>query len=229
MSDKTVAIFDAHPPGFYDESTKHFATALANLHFLSAVVLQRLPANARILSVGVGTGTELIGLARAYPGWTFDGIDPSKTMLADCRQRLADEGLTKRCRLTQGYLRDVKESESYDAVLCFLVMHFLKDETDKLEMFRGMHQRLNPGGYLVTAEISCDQASPQFPDILEHWVAMLGSGGSQQATDGWRKMIRDNLGVMAPEATERLLRAAGFAMPVQFAQSLLIRAWYARK
>lgn len=229
MVDKIVEMFDSQPSGSYDERNKPWAAVFANLNFLTRMVLKDLPNNAKILSVGVGTGIEIAELARVNPNWTFDAVDPSTTMLDDCRKRFVSEGILDRCRLTHGYLSDFDGMGPYDAVLCFLVMHFIRDEDEKLAMYADMNRRLCSGGYLITAEISYDQTTAEYLDIVEHWRSMNGHASTPQAADAMIDMIRTKLGVVGPETTKRLLRAAGFPMPVQFAQSLLIHCWYARR
>jgi tRNA (cmo5U34)-methyltransferase len=44
-----------------------------------------------------------------------------------------------------------------------------------------------------------------------------------------RHQLEEIIAVISPAETEHLLRNSGLPMPVQFFQSLLIRAWYGRK
>ncbi len=225
-----VEFFDKTPPEAYDERNQKMAAISQNMHFLTKLVLQDLPANAKILCVGVGTGAEILALAKAFPGWTFQGLDPSANMLEGCRRSLDKEGLKDRCQLFHGYLSDFSSTEKYDAVLCFLVMHFIKDIKVRAETFAGMAQRLKPGGYLVSAEISFDVNSSQFPEFVKKWKNLHQlSGATPESLGQIPNQLREQLGVIAPEETERLIKQAGLAMPIQFFQSLMIRAWYARK
>ncbi|WP_232288441.1 class I SAM-dependent methyltransferase [Anaeromyxobacter sp. K] len=57
------------------------------LHLVTRLALGELPAQARILCVGAGTGAELLSLAAAFPGWRFTAVDPSEPMLRRCRAR----------------------------------------------------------------------------------------------------------------------------------------------
>lgn len=222
--------FDQSPSGFYDEKNKKLAPIIDNLHFLTHLVLKNLPANARILCVGVGTGAEIIGLARLNPGWTFDGIEPSQTMIQDCQTRLEKEGLTSRCNLFKGYLNEFKSTLSYDAVLCFLVLHFVKDVQERINMFRDMGTHLAPGGYLVNAEISYDMDSPQFPEILSKWMEVqVLMGAQKESLDKLPELLRTNLLVVSPEKTQNFMEQAGFPRPILFFQNILIHAWFARK
>ncbi len=231
MSNESVAkIFDKGTPEAYDERNRKLAPIADNLHFLIRFVLDELPDDARILCVGVGTGIEIVELAKANPGWRFVGADPSATMLGGCRKRLAENHLSDRCELHHGYISVVPDKANFNAALCLLVMHFLKSLDARRQMFTDIARRLHADGYVINAEISADRTVAAFDDILEKWIAMQRLGG---ASDGhaasFREAMKEHLLLLPPHDTETLMRDAGFSLPVQFFQSLLIRGWYAQK
>lgn len=231
MSNKTVIeIFDQTPSETYDERNKRLAPILENLHFLIPLILEKLPKDARILCVGVGTGIEIVKLAKANPDWEFVGIDPSKTMLEGCKKRLESEGLLERCELHNGYVSDLPHMGDFDAVLCLLVMHFIKDLGERKETLREMNKYLKPGGYLINAEISYDTSTPEYMNIMEKWMAMqTSSTGNKEQAENMIKMMNEHLLILSPSATEKLLQESGFPMPIQFFQSLLVHGWYSQK
>ena len=65
-----------------------------------------MEAGSPVLELGCGTGRVLIPMARA--GITITGLDASPHMLAVCRQRLSNESVNVRSRVTvlQGDMRD---------------------------------------------------------------------------------------------------------------------------
>ena len=69
----------------YDAQTAKLAPIFDVLYFRMGLVLADLPTDARFLCVGVGTGTELIKLAQAFPHWHFTAVDPTASMLNICR------------------------------------------------------------------------------------------------------------------------------------------------
>lgn len=231
MSNKIVTeFFDKSPPGAYDERNSRLSAISNNLHFLNGLILKGLPENARILCVGVGTGAEIFSLAHANPGWRFDGIDPSMSMLDDCRKRLEKEGILDHCSLFRGYLSEFRSSHQYDAVLCILVMHFVQDLGERQNMFKDMASRLKPGGVLINAEISYDMNDKKFPSILENWKRVQHlMGATKESLDNIQTMMKQNLLVLPPLRTEELIVKAGFPMAIQFFQSVLIHGWYAQK
>lgn len=231
MAEKKITeLFGQSAAETYDERFRKIHAINDNLHLLIRLILDGLPSEASVLCVGVGTGADIIGLADAFPGWRFTGVDPSGHMLAVCRERLQERSLLPRCELVQGYLDDIPEEPRFDAVLCLLVTQFVKDAAARREMFRGMAQRLKPGGYLINAEISDDMGSPEFQDMAEIWKAMHRfTGASEQKAQGVIQALREHVAVEPPSVIEGYLRQGGLALPVQFFQSLLIRAWYSRK
>jgi SAM-dependent methyltransferase len=68
----------------YDDKNSKLAPISENMHFLIRLVLKGLPPRSRVLCVGVGTGAEILSLFRAFPDWTFLGVDPSAEMLKVC-------------------------------------------------------------------------------------------------------------------------------------------------
>ncbi|MEQ9367184.1 MAG: class I SAM-dependent methyltransferase, partial [Leptospirales bacterium] len=179
-SDPAAQFFKGPAAAAYDERNRKLAPISENLHFLIRLILGDLPASARILCVGVGTGSEIIKLAGVYPDWTFTGVDPSADMLAVCRARMADENLASRVELCHGHLADLPESEPYDAVLCLLVTQFVKDSRERQAMFQGLAERVKSQGYLINAEISDDLESPKFLQLLEKWKGMIRLSGSTE-------------------------------------------------
>jgi tRNA (cmo5U34)-methyltransferase len=192
-------------------------------------VLKDLPAQARVLCVGVGTGAEILSLSAAFPQWTFVGVDPAIGMLDVCRERLSQAGVLSRCELIQGYVHDVPPGEYFDAVLSVLVAHFVKRE-ERLNFYEAMFSRLRANGILINTEISFDLDSREFPSMLENWTAVQAlMGASPESLANLSVTLRDMLSVISPVETESLLRQSGIALPVRFFQAFMIAGWYGVK
>ena len=83
MSDhQPVDHFDEEHAARYDERFARLAPMRDALHFIAAMALHDLPAEARVICVGAGTGAELLALAARFPSWRFMAVDPSAPMLA---------------------------------------------------------------------------------------------------------------------------------------------------
>jgi tRNA (cmo5U34)-methyltransferase len=230
MSDKATEMFNQKTAEAYDERFSKISPIRDNLNFLIRLVLEDLPDDAGILCVGVGTGIEVVELANAYPGWRFTAVEPSIHMLDVCRSKLTRNGLIDRCELVHGYVSDLAPGGSFDAVLCLLVTQFVTDSSKRQQMFDDMAGQLKAGGYLINAEISDDMSSAAFRDIFEKWKAMhRQAGATAEEAENIGKALSEHVAVEPPAAIERYLQNSGFSQPVEFFQSLLIHAWYARK
>ena len=99
--DEVRAIFDRQAAGYDSQWAK---TAAINdcLYLLLNALLTDLPADARILCVGAGTGAEMAYLASRNPAWRFTAVEPSGPMLDVCRQRAAKDGFAARCYFHEG-------------------------------------------------------------------------------------------------------------------------------
>ena len=222
------SLFNRELADAYDRRNSALAPISDGLHFLLRLVLADLPTDARVLCVGVGTGAEILSLAKAYPGWSFVGVDPSEDMLAVGRDRLEQAGVLDRCQLLHGYVQDAPR-DGFDAVVSLLVAHFIKRE-DRLAFYSAIHDRLRPGGHFASAEITGDLDAPEFPDVLEDWkrVQVL-MGATPESLSTLADTLRNALSVLSPAETEALWRAAGFPKPVPFFQAFMIRGWHAQR
>jgi tRNA (cmo5U34)-methyltransferase len=220
--------FDQQASATYDERNRKLAPIADGLHFLIRLVLNDLPERARVLCVGVGTGAEILSLAREYPQWEFVGLDPSEPMLEVCRRRLEEAGIAERCRLVPGYVQDLPPGGGYDAVASVLVAHFVPRDA-RAGFFAAMASQLRPGGTLVNAEISFDLDSAEASSMTEQWAKVQRlMGGTPESLAALPKVLREVLTVLPPAETERLLRESGIPTPIAFFQSFMIRAWYGK-
>lgn len=222
--------FNRERASSYDKMSAKLAPIRDSLHFLIRTVLSDLPANARILCVGAGTGAELLYLAQAFPNWQFTAVDPAIPMLDICRQRAEESGIASRCTFHAGYLDSLPESDSFDAATALLVSHFIMQPAERRNFFHQIALRLQPQGYLISSDNAYDLSSPTYPSILEIWLGMMKSAG---IPDDELEKVRDAYGrvvaVLPPSEVASIITAGGFDAPVLFFQNLLIHAWYARR
>ncbi|WP_041802422.1 class I SAM-dependent methyltransferase [Micavibrio aeruginosavorus] len=213
----------------YDERNNKLAAIADNMHFLIRLLLKDLPTDARILCVGVGTGAEILSLARAYPKWSFVGVDPSMEMLEVCKQNLKNAGISNPCELIHGYIHDVSNTEKFDAVLSILVGHFIPRD-ERIAFYTDMQQRLKTGGYFINTEISSDLNSAEFPDMLRAWKTLqMQMGGTDDSIKNIPHLLKNILSVTSPEETENFIRSSGIEQPVRFFQAFMIVGWFGIK
>ena len=219
--------FDRQVAAFYDRNSDRAAPMMDALRFLTRLVLADLPSQARVLCVGVGTGSEMFDLAEAFPNWTFTALEPAPAMLEVCRERARESGVEARISFHQGYLDSLPASAPFDGATCLLVSHFFMEATGRGEFFAQIAARLAPGATLVSADLASDMAAPTFAGLLEVWRAMLQQSG--MPAEQYIASLGTSAAVLPPREVEAILRAGGFESPILFFQSLLIHAWSSKR
>ena len=215
----------------YDARNAPVAPLRDALQFLAGrLFLQELPQEAHILCVGAGTGLEILYLAGIAPGWTFTAVDPSGDMLAVCRTRMAEAGLTDRCEVFQGYIDEFGQETRYDAATSILASHFITDRNERQGYFREIAARLKPGAVLVNADLSGDRTAAEFEDLEHAWLSALrATGMDDEGVASYRENLDKSVSLLAPADLAALIASAGFTPPVRFYQGGLIHGHFARR
>jgi tRNA (cmo5U34)-methyltransferase len=227
--DEIKAIFDQQAAS-YDTQWAKTAPIKDCLYFLLESLFTELPADARILCVGVGTGTELAHLAQRNPAWRFTAVEPSGPMLDVCRQRANNNGFASRCHFHEGYLDSLSSTEPHDAATCFLVSQFILDREARSEFFREISHKLKSGGLLASSDLASDVESAEYEVLLGAWMSMMSASGiSPEAIDRMRKAYADDVGVLPPSRVASIIESGGFEPSVQFFQAGLMHAWLSRR
>jgi len=228
-SEEIRAIFDQQAAG-YDRQWARMAPIRDCLHYLLEAVFAELPVQARILSIGAGTGAEISYLARKYPEWRFTAVDPSGAMLEICRQRALADGFETRCDFHVGYVDSLPATEPYDGATCFLVSQFIMETDARIDFFREIASRLRPGGILASSDLASDVTSRAYGELLHGWFRLMSSAGLQpEALERMRANYARDVAILPQGEVESIIRSAGFAPPVQFFQAGLIHAWFSRR
>lgn len=228
-NDEIKAIFDQQAAS-YDERWAKTAPIREALHFLLEAVFAELPANARILSIGTGTGEEISHLAKRFPQWTFVAVEPSGAMLEICRSKAEKEGFIKRCTFHEGYLDSLPSDGTFDAATCFLVSQFILDHAARIGFFRSIAERLKVGGILASSDLSADTGSSEYEALLRLWLNMMSASGiPASGLEQMRAAYAKDVGILPPAQVAALIQSGGFAEAVEFYQSGLIHAWFAKR
>jgi tRNA (cmo5U34)-methyltransferase len=224
-----VAFDEAHAAA-YDQRFAPLAPMRDALHLLIGAILADLPAEARMLCVGAGTGQELIFLADKFPRWRFTLVEPSAPMMAVCRRKAAEYGMTSRCEFHEGYLDTLLPTAPFDAATSLLVSQFILAPKARADFFRGIAERLRPDGYLVSADLASDISSPTYQSLLEVWLRLMRETGSEpEQLERLREIYGRDVAVLPLEQVSSLIASAGFEKPVLFLQTVLIHAWYTQR
>ncbi|MBX3010194.1 MAG: class I SAM-dependent methyltransferase [Caldilineaceae bacterium] len=222
------AVFDRQAAS-YDQQWLRLAPINQGLYFLLEAIFAELPADARLLCVGVGTGNELLHLARRFPGWHFTAVEPSDGMLAVCRQRAEAAGIRARCTFHEGYLDTLPTEVRHDGATCFLVSQFMVDQAARTAFFQQIADRLKPHGLLASADLAAEVETDSYDALLRLWQRVMSP--TDLSSEGLRRMqaayARD-VAVLPPATVATIIQAGGFTAPVPFFQAGLIHAWFAQ-
>ena len=224
-SDEIKAVFDQQAAG-YDQRWARTAPIRDLLHFLVEAVFDGLPADARVLCVGAGTGEEIIHLASRFPQWHFVAVEPSAAMLEVFRGKAEQAGIGSRCQLHEGFLESLPAQPPFDAATCFLVSQFILEPAARIEFFRSIAARLRPGALLASTDLAADTCSRQYEQLLMAWLNTMRAGGVAVAgLEQMRAAYARDVAMVPPAQVASLIEAGGFDSPVQFYQAGLIHGW----
>ncbi|MGR9580345.1 class I SAM-dependent methyltransferase [Pandoraea sputorum] len=226
MRQETIAMFDQHA-ATYDQTWSAMTPLRDALQLVLDNVFAPLPPEANVLCVGAGTGAEILYLAERHPAWCFTAVEPSGPMLDVFRSKAEAQGIASRCVFHQGFLDSLPESEPFDGATSILVSQFVTDPAERRAFFRGIADRLKPGGYLASADLACDMTSEAGRRLMEVWFGMMSV--SPEARERAKAIYGTLVAVVPPEAMDDIIWEGGFDEPVRFFQSGLIHAWFARQ
>lgn len=226
----SLTVYSETRAASYDKGWAKTAALRDALDLLIRLVLSDLPDDARVLCVGLGTGSELLALASAFPQWRFTAVEPAAPMLDICRRRVAEAGFTARCTFHNGYLETLPGPDPFDAATSLLVSHAMTDSEERSRFFGQIAARLRPQGYLINADLASDLASPDYRSLLEVWMRMMRFAEiPDEEAQKYRAAYGRDAAVLPPAEVAAIIAAGGFEAPVLFYQSLLMHAWYARR
>ena len=227
--EETPKSFNKDVAASYDKQFSKLAPMKEALHLCMQMVLSDLPLEANILCVGVGTGDELIALAKAFPKWKFTAVEPASEMLNVFRQKAVELGISERCTFHEGYLDSLPKSELFDAATSILVSQFIIQPEQRSEFFQDIAKRLNADGYIINADLAGDMSKPSSIELFDVWLRMLEySGMSEEQVGQYKASFGKNVSVLPLPDVEGIIVAGGFDAPVLFCQTLFIHAWYSR-
>jgi len=217
-----TAVFNKENAASYDNQRAKLAPIKDALHLCIRMKFANLPIDARILCVGVGTGSELMYLAQEFPQWQFTAVEPAPDMLKICRQRAQECGIVSRCTFHEGYLDSLPDSDSFDAATCILVSHFIVDAEKRQQFFAEIAARLRPGAIMVNADLAYDMSAPEYNTVLDIWINMHDYAGMPANVDAFGR----DVALIPTEKVESIITSSGFDSCVLFFQTLFIHAWF---
>lgn len=216
--------FEGEGAKAYDSRIPLLVPGYELLHQLCASrLMAALGQQARVLLVGVGTGSELLLLGRLCPRWTFVAQDISADMLAHARMRAEQAGMGERVCWHLGALPVL--DKPCDGALCLLVLHFLAQDA-KAALLGDIYRQLNPGAPLLLADLMAPT------DPLERKSMGLQAALAGLPLPACEQMVRrlgEDFTSLDEGQTRRLLQGAGFAAAHRFFQALGFHGWLAQR
>jgi tRNA (cmo5U34)-methyltransferase len=218
--------FGAEQAAGYDDRFTSFAPFRASLFLSMRAFFSSLPEDAHILSVGAGTGADLMELASAFPKFTFTAVEPAGAMLEICRKKAHAAGVHNRCEFHEGFLSSLPPGKQFHGATSILFSHFIVDKKERRQFFSDISARLRPDGLLISADLSANLSSPEYDLLMPVWLKILGGGPEAERAlrSAWA-----SVGILPPLEVAGLIESAGFAAPALFHQTLFIHAWVSRK
>lgn len=221
--------FDASRAEIYDRQFEPLRAIKDAMHLVMHVHFASLPADARILIAGAGTGAEARFLAPLFPGWRFTLVDPAAPMLDVARRHAEAGGFADRCVFHVGFVSSLPH-EAHDAAASVLVSHFLTAASARQAFFEDIAARLKPGGLLFDADLCADPQEASFDAVMDLWLSMMAHSGMMDAEGKvrYRAMFGREFAAHGPAEVEAILGRAGFSSAACF-QVALIRGWIASR
>jgi len=210
----------------YAENATRRVPGLSHVHRMAALLLaETTPADGRVLVLGAGGGMELEHFAESFPGWQFDGVDPSAEMLGLAKTQLG--ALASRVQLHTGYIEAAPQGP-FDAAACLLTLHFTT-EAERYRTLREIHARLKPGGAFVAMHYSISGNPAERALWLSRCAAFaIASGLDPAQAKAAATAIGQQLPILSPAEDEELMRRSGFSDIAVFYVGLAFRGWVAR-
>lgn len=115
--------------------------------------------------------------------------------------------------------------EAFDASTSLLVSQFIPDREERTRYFRGIADRLRPGGFLVNADLAADASPAAYHSLRDVWFRVMKDGNiTTEAIEKMRAAYDRDVAVLPPEEVRGIISAGSFEAPIQFLQTGLIRA-----
>lgn len=218
-----VEIFENERATGYNQFVE---TWIPNYHYF----LDRLPKllgetkSKDLLVVGCGTGNEIERFIQAPKQWEITGIDPSPEMVKQASEKFQDYD---KITLIEGIVSDLDIKKKYGAATLLLVLHFLDDNGNKLNLLKDIAQRLVSGATFVMLDITGDKE--QIKQNLKILKLLLPDGLDEEQILYRLNRIESELFPVSEQRLSELCEEAGFEPPLRFFQSSVYMGWLTKK
>lgn len=113
--------------------------------FIDSVIKKFSPSAKQVLSLGCGTGTYEIELAKK--GYSITGVDLSKSMLDIAAEKIAKAGMQKKIELVHNDAISFKATKTYDVAMeMFNIIGYHRTNNEINHVLENVHRALKVGG-----------------------------------------------------------------------------------
>lgn len=180
--------------------------------------------NNNLLVAGCGTGNEIEKFVQSSNNWKITGINPSPQMLNLAKERFKN---FKNVNFVEGVVSDLDSENTFDAATLLLVLHFLKDDGEKLNILKNIADRMNFGASFVLLDIT--GTKKHIKKNLQILKAFLPSSLDENQIDSRIERIETKINYVSEERLNSLLLEAGFEEPLRFFQSSIYSGYITKK
>lgn len=162
---------------FYQRLGKHFSATRTKLQPGVKKIAENLLSESEILDLGCGNGGVAHFLTRRGYTGSYLGLDISRDMLAEARQKTAASHNAIFCEVdiskpnwprTAGLQKAKIEAFQYDAILAFAVLHHIPGTAMRIQLLREIHNLLAPQG-LFTLSVWQFLSSARLTKKIQPW------------------------------------------------------------
>ena len=222
--------FDAEYGAGYDTLIRQVVPGYDDLHFAVLAALAPVPDGSDIMVVGVGSGSELVTLGRARPGWKLTGVEPSEQMIRIALARAERAGLAERVSIHHGYVDDLPAGAAFDAATLICVLHFLPDDGSKLALLRSIAERLRLGATLALVDACGEMGTSRFARSWDGWMEFIREKGlTGTERDAYRRQVEEGVHFVPEPRMTELLEEAGFTDVQPFYRAFVFGGWLATR
>jgi len=211
----------------YDRTIRTFIPSYERMvatvvHWLDGAV----PKDGLVVDLGAGTGALGAAVLQALPEVRVELVDIDPNMLEVAAARCAAHAGRFQVRLA----RFQDELPRCHAIVASLALHHVATQAEKRELYRAIHDALEPDGLLVVADALIYPDGPERRRMIEDLFAHMARSGisASEAEGHLRQWAEEDFYVPLPDELA-LIAGAGFPRPDVFWRDGMITVYGAFK